>query len=90
MKRVELSDRDMEWLKRGFWYFWHTVCVGGEAATTSVKLGVPQHYTVDDYITIWKLNGKLQGTKRPLTPTDRVENGFIYGSCAMRNSKKKL
>lgn len=78
MKRLELSERDMDWLQRGFWYFWHTVCVGGEAATESVKLGLPQHYSIDDYIQIWQLNKKLLGSPR-LTPTEVKRVKRLYG-----------
>jgi hypothetical protein len=69
MNRLELSDRDMEWLKRAVWYYWHRLCVGGEAATESVIHGWDQSYTVDDYIMIWKLNQKVHGFT-PLGPND--------------------
>jgi hypothetical protein len=78
VKRLELSDRDMDWLKRAVWYYFHQLCVGGDAATEAVIHGWDQSYTIDDYITIWKLNAKVHNLE-PLSRTAEARVRKLYG-----------
>src|SRR6266566_1954515 len=79
MKRLELSDREMAWVKRAFLYYWHTLCIGGEESTNAVVNGWDQHYTVDDYIQIWKLNSKILRGHSTVTRADVVRIRKLYG-----------
>ncbi len=78
MKQLRLSEVDMDWLKRAVWYYWHRTCVGGDIATNAVIHGWEQHFTIEDYILIWKLNQKVHGWKL-LTPTDIARIKKLYG-----------
>jgi len=79
MNRIELSDRNLFCLKKAVWYYWSSLCVHGEAATSAVVNGWDQHYTVDDYIQIWKLNDFFVHGKVVLTPTDVKRIRRLYG-----------
>jgi hypothetical protein len=72
MKRLELSETDMELLKRMMWYAWHVICVEIEPNN-----GFPRR-TIEEYIQIWKLNQKVHGFS-VLKPTDVARVKRLYG-----------